>query len=202
MRSPTLLDEGELSSTEDPNSVLRNFYPQGGLPPNPYQVRNQQPAQNPPPVQPGMPPVVILRQSGRTRRQPAPRPGDVYGNRNPTQRHQMDLRSQLPNEGTPVQPSGGSPIASDPPSPSSILGDPLIDLPTDPWNAGALHYQDPELILPRLAQEGGAPLISFLLVKAIPSDNEKDKSLPPATSEVRSWQYQDILQLPKVQKEE
>ena len=114
----------------------------------------------------------------------------------------MDLRSQLPNERTPVQPSGGSPIALDPPSPSSILGDPPIDPPTDPWNAGALCYQDPELILPRLAQEGGAPLISFLLAKAIPSDNEEGKTLPPTTSEVRSWQYQDILQLPKVQKEE
>ena len=110
----------------------------------------------------------------------------------------MDLRTQLANEGTPVQPSGGSLIASDPPSPSGLIGTP----PTDPWNAGSLRYQDPELILPRLAQEGGAPLISFLLVKAIPSENEEGKTLPPATSEVRSWQYQDILWLPKVQKEE
>ena len=114
----------------------------------------------------------------------------------------MDLRTQLPNEGTLVQPSGGSPITSDPPSPSSIIGDLSIDSPTDPWNAGSLHYQYPELILPRLAQEGGAPLISFLLVKAIPSDNDKGKTLPPSTSEVRSWQYQDILRLPKAQKEE
>ena len=100
----------------------------------------------------------------------------------------MDLRTQLPNEGTPVQPSAGNPVAPEPASPSGY-----IDPPSDGPSAGSLRYQDPELILPRLAQEGGAPLISFLLAKVIPSDNEEGRTLPPATSEVRSWQYQDIL---------
>lgn len=75
-------------------------------------------------------------------------------------------------------------------------------MPVGGPSAASLHYQDHELDLHHLAQEGGAPLINFLLAKAIQSDNEHDKSLPPATSTVREWQFRDILQLPKAQKEE
>ena len=191
---------GNSSTPEFPNFGSSNFYPSGGnnpswlLPPS-----YQQPPQVLPPTQPtpGTSKATQPRRSTRVRQQPAPRPGDVYGNSNPKQCHQMDLRTQLPIEGTPVQPSAGNLVALNPASPSDYI-DPPIDGPS----AGSLSYQDPELILHHLAQEGGAPLISFLLAKAIPSDNEEGKTLPLATSEVRSWQYQDILQLPKAQKEE
>ena len=75
-------------------------------------------------------------------------------------------------------------------------------MPVGGPSAASLHYQDLELILPHLAHEGGAPLINFLLAKAISPEDEPDKSLPPAISRVREWHYQDILQLPKAQKEE
>ena len=52
-----------------------------------------------------------------------------------------------------------------------------------------------------MCQEGGALFINFLLAKAISPDDERDKSLP-AISRVREWHFRDILQLPKVQKEE
>ena len=105
---------------------------------------------------------------------------------------QMDLRTQLPNEESPEQSSAESLVALDS-APS--------DRNTLPA-AGLISYQDQELILSRLAHEGGAPLFFFLLAKAIPSENELDKTLPPTVSRVREWQYQDILRLPKVQKEE
>ena len=106
--------------------------------------------------------------------QPAPQPGDVYRNRNPMQRQQVDLRTQLPNEETPEQSSAESPIA---PGSAPSGWDTLPD-------TGLISYQDHELILSRLAHEGGAPLINFLLAKAIPSENELDKTLPPAISRV------------------
>lgn len=86
-----------------------------------------------------------------------------------------------------------------------LLTQPLQDLhpPSSPnmytsvsrQSAVSLCYQDHELTLQCLAQEGGAPLINFLLAKATPSDYEHDKTLLPATSKVREWQFRDILQL-------
>ena len=67
---------------------------------------------------------------------------------------------------------------------------------------GSIRYQGLEPDLRRLAHEGGAPLINFLLAKAIPPVDECDKSLPPAISRIREWHFQDILQLPRAQKEE
>src|ERR1700678_2764369 len=57
--------------------------------------------------------------------------------------------------------------------------------------------------LAELCKEGGAPLINILLAKAIQPGFEMDKSLPPAArTDVRDWQFQDILRLPKAQMEE
>ena len=50
-----------------------------------------------------------------------------------------------------------------------------------------------------MAQEGGAPLINFLLAKAIPP-NECDALL--STQSVRDWSFQDILRLPIVERKE
>ena len=122
----------------------------------------------------------------------------------------MDLRTRLPiNEDIPEQSSvdtparGSTPTWSRPATPPDdhLFGTPPDEPSTEP-PAGLISYQDPELILNRLAHEGGAPFINFLLAKAIQPDSERDKSLPPATARVREWQYQDILQLPKAQKEE
>ena len=99
------------------------------------------------------------------------------------ERLQVYLRTQLPNEETPEQSSAESPVAPD----SAPSGS------NTPPAAGLISYQDQELILSRLAHEGGVPLINFLLAKAIPSENELDKTLPPTISRVREWQYQDIL---------
>ena len=131
----------------------------------------------------------------------APRPGDIYRNRTPMERQQMDLRTRLPiNEDISVQSSPESePVALDPPTPTSSG----FNTPETEPSVRLLHHQDPELTLSSLVQEGGAPLINFLLAKAIPSVDELDKSFPTAAqTNVRAWQFQDILQLPKAQKEE
>ena len=47
--------------------------------------------------------------------------------------------------------------------------------------------------LAQLCQEGGVPLINFLLVHAMPSH---EQSTLPSTQSVRDWHFQDILQLP------
>ena len=187
-----MLDEDEIDPPDSPVGG-GNFYPPGGINPNLPWFYQQQPQAFPPVLpEPGPSGSQAPRRSGRTRRQPAPRPGDVYGNRNPTERLRVDLRTQLPNEETPEPSSAESPVA-----PDSAQSD-----RNTPSAAGLTSYQDLELILPRLAQEGGAPFISYLLAQAIQPDNERDKSLPPAVSKVRDWHFQDILKLPKAQKEE
>ena len=50
-----------------------------------------------------------------------------------------------------------------------------------------------------MAQEGGAPLINFLLTKAIPP-HECDALL--STQSVQDWTFQDILQLPIAERKE
>ena len=157
------------------------------------------------------------RRSGRARRQPAPDLNDVYGNRTPAQRHGIDLRTRLPPSGgdNPIVPQPGNLVAPGPaPQVDNRKNAPRRpDTPPRHFSniekrvsarppAVEISYQDLGLTLPRLMQEGGAPFINYLLAQAIQPDDERDKSLPPAVSRVRDWQFQDILRLPKAQKEE
>ena len=79
--------------------------------------------------------------------------------------------------------------------------------PPSPPDVDYVHHLSPtysytsQKSLADMCQEGGALFINFLLAKVISPDDERDKSLP-ATSRVREWHFRDILQLPKVQKEE
>ena len=174
-----------------------HFYPPGGINRDQSWFYQQQ-SQAMPPVLPESGPSgnTSPRRSGRNRRAPAPQPGDVYGNCTPLQRQQLDLRTQLPiNEDIPEQSSANSPVA---PGTAPSSGP---STPPDP-SAGLLCYQDLELKMLRLAQEGGALFINYLLAQAIQPDDERDKSLPPTISRVRDWHFQDILKLPKAQKEE
>ena len=47
--------------------------------------------------------------------------------------------------------------------------------------------------LAQLCQEGGVPLVNFLLAMVMPSHK---KSTLPSTQSVRDWHFQDILWLP------
>ena len=53
--------------------------------------------------------------------------------------------------------------------------------------------------LAQLCQEGGVPLINFLLAHTMPSH---EQSTLPSTQSVRDWHFQDILQLPTREQEE
>ena len=197
-RSPDRSQQGsEDTPPESPIFGGGNFYPPGGINPNLPWFYQQQPQAMPPVLpEPGPSGNTLPRRSGRNRRAPAPQPGDVYGNRNPLQRQQLDLRTQLPiNEDIPVQSSANSPVA---PGTAPSSGP---RTPPDP-SAGLLRYQDLEPTMLRLAHEGGAPFINYLLAQAIQPDNERDKSLPPTVSRVRDWHFQDILKKKESQSSE
>ena len=112
------------------------------------------------------------RRSGRLRRAPQPREGDIYGDRNPVDRQRMSTRDwQNLQRGDPA-PSSAQPDPTD----SSQLSDRLLT---------------------RMAQEGGVSLINFLLQKAIPHEGDI-----PNPTKVKEWSFRDILRLPKKEQEE
>ena len=55
--------------------------------------------------------------------------------------------------------------------------------------------------LAKMAQDGGAQLINFLLSAAV-SSTESAKGKIPDVSKVREWQYRDLMHLPKAVQEE
>ena len=71
-------------------------------------------------------------------------------------------------------------------------------LTEDAGMATTLSYTG-QKTLAQLCQEGGVPLINFLLAHAMPSH---EQSTLPSTQSVRDWHFQDILWLPTREREE
>jgi hypothetical protein len=121
----------------------------------------------------------------------------------------MDRRRRLPQGGVPaIPPAGQQPVAPAPaqPSPWDVPFDDITDDDEDIYRLSGsavapIRYHN-LLLTMDVVQEGGAPLINFLLARAIHPDNEVDKSLPRLRTDVRDWHFRDILKLPRVQKEE
>jgi Reverse transcriptase (RNA-dependent DNA polymerase) len=116
----------------------------------------------------------FLRHLGRIR-QPVFRPDNVYGNQPP-----VDILAEEDDEdgiNNPFWPRDESPSPSGTPSkPSQSAG------------------------LTKMAQDGGAGLINFLLRAAVSSADAKGKI--PDVSKVREWQFRDLMRLPKASQEE
>jgi hypothetical protein len=137
----------------------------------------------------------------------------MYQGMTPTERQRMGLRDWGNLMGdNPGQSQQDSPVAPEPlheedpedqagPSGWGSPPSPPDDMP-DIYRLSPVNSYTGQKSFAVMCQEGGAPLINFLLAHAIPSESERDKSLPPAVTRIREWQYQDILQLPKAQKEE
>ena len=114
----------------------------------------------------------------------------------PTSHQQVDLRQGLGNINEtedPAQPRQEDPIAPDAlPDQQDNTDDIYVSRSFPPR-----CYSGQKLA--KACQEGGAPLINFLLAQAIPP-NERDALL--STQSVRDWSFQDILHLPIVEREE
>ena len=118
----------------------------------------------------------------------------------PVSRQQMDLRrglANLPAE-NPARAVQEGPVA---PEPLPEVPDEDYGLEYAPEHAGVatmISYTG-QKTLAQLCQEGGVPLINFLLANAMPSH---EQSTLPSTQAVRDWHFQDILQLPTREQEE
>jgi hypothetical protein len=111
------------------------------------------------------------RHSGRIR-QPVFRPDNVYGNQPP-----VDILAEEDDDDASLWPRDESPSPSGTPSkPSKSAG------------------------LTKMAQDGGAGLINFLLRAAVSLADAKEKI--PEVSKVREWHFRDLMHLPKAMQEE
>ena len=120
------------------------------------------------------------RHSGRTGR-PVNRPDNVYRNRPP-----VDILAD--NDDDPFL--GNTPPGNQSPGPS---GD---------GSGNNQPIDNPSMFadLVKMAQDGGADLINFLLRASASSTVAKGKI--PDVSKVREWQYRDLMRLPKAVQEE
>ena len=120
------------------------------------------------------------RCSGRIGR-PVNRPDNVYGNRPP-----VDILADREND--PFL--GNTPRGNQSPGPSG----------GGSGNNQPMDDPSPSADLVKMAQDGGAELINFLLRAAASSTVAKGKI--PDVSKVSEWQYRDLMCLPKAVQEE
>ena len=118
----------------------------------------------------------------------------------PASHLQMDLRRGLANlqAGNPAQAQQEVPVALEPLPEVSDEDDGLEYLTESVEVATMLSYMG-QKTLAQLCQEGGVPLINFLLALAMPSH---EQSTLPSTQSVWDWHFQDILRLPTREREE
>ena len=134
------------------------------------------------------------RRSSRVRQPASTHPDDVYGSMDPISHQQMDLRCGLANlpAKNPARAVQEDPVALEP---LPEVPEEDYDLEYAPEHAGVatmISYTG-QKTLAQLCQEGGVPLINFLLANAMPSH---EQSTLPSTQSVWDWHFQDILRLP------
>ena len=137
------------------------------------------------------------RQSSRVRRPTSTHPDDVYGSMDPASCLRMDLRHGLANlqARNPAQASQEEPVAPGPfpEVPEFPEEDEGIVYLTETVEVATMLSYVGQKSLAQLCQEGGVPLVNFLLAMAMPSHK---KSTLPSTQSVQDWHFQDILWLP------
>ena len=84
------------------------------------------------------------------------------------------------------------------PGPSSAPDPAPSDEPVESAESDEDDAESAELLMAQLCREGGVELITELLSKAVPVD---DDALPD-TSKIRDWTFKDILKLPSAQQKE
>jgi transposase InsO family protein len=163
-------------------------------PPAPPPVVQQAP---PPAPEPVPAPALQPRRSER-RRKPTTRPDNVYGDRPPV-KITRDIERTRKWKDLVEGPSGSSRTRTS--QDQQVPGE--FPEPTDPL---PLHGEQPavsedevdQLVLARLAQEGGVKFLDLLLAKAVPPFDLGS----PDTSNIREWTFRDIQKMPNDQKQE
>ena len=130
-------------------------------------------------------------------------PDNVYGQRNPTDVDRMtqrDWQNQLGNVpafqgGPPVAPVTPTVPEEEQPQPGNLWR----DLQGPSGGANLCYQGQPADSLLVATQEGGAPLINFLLAVAI---SPHEPGALSSTQSVRDWNFRDLLRLPTREREE
>ena len=141
------------------------------------------------------------RRSSRVRQPVSTHPDDVYGSLDPISHQQMDLQRGMANlqAGNPAQAlQEDNPVAPEPLPKVPDEDDGLEYLTETAEVATTMSYMG-QKTLDQLCQEGGVPLINFLLAMAMPPHEQRTI---PSTQSVRDWHFQDILRLPTREQEE
>ena len=122
-------------------------------------------------------------------------PDDVYGSLDPVSCLQMDLRHGMANlqAGNPAQASQEEHPVAPEPLPKVPDEDNGLEYLTETAEVATTMSYTGQKMLAQLCQEGGVPLINFLLAMAMPPH---EKSTLPSTQSVWDWHFQDILRLP------
>ena len=141
------------------------------------------------------------RQSSRVRQPASTHPDDVYGFLDPVSHLQMDLQCGMANlqARNPAQAlQEEDPVAPEP-LPEVPNEDNGLEYLTETAEVATTMSSMGQRTLAQLCQEGGVPLVIFLLAMVMPPH---EQSTLPSTQSVRDWHFQDILQLPTREREE
>ena len=140
------------------------------------------------------------RQSSRVRQPASTHPDDVYGSLDSVSRLRMYLQCGLANlqAENPAQAlQEEDPVAPEP-LPEVPDEDDGLEYLTETAEVAMMSYMGQKM-LTQLCQEGGVPLIIFLLTMVMPPH---EKSTLLSTHSVQDWHFQDILRLPTREQEE
>jgi len=145
------------------------------------------------------------RRPQRTRKVPR-REGNIYGET----RHPVDILRDPKNkkgwreaEKSAPKPRENTSQPSQPvPGPSTLPRQESVPLPPisptsseEDVERGLTPFEDDETMVERICQDGGAPLLSFLLAKAI-------SPVADTTTHPRDWGYKNIAHLPQFEQQE
>ena len=135
------------------------------------------------------------RQSSRVRQPTSTHPDDVYGSLDPVSHLRMDLRRGMANlqAKNPAQALQEENLVAPESLPEVPDEDDGLKYLTETAEVATTMSYTGQKTLAQLCQEGGVPLINFLLAMAMPPHEQRTL---PSTQSVQDWHFQDILRLP------
>ena len=211
----------------DEDDIPRRFPTQRGNQPRPGNNPRADSPPPQPPVQPqapqqaprgrargqrGAPPPAPVRRSSRVRN-PATRPDNTYGERNPTDVEKMKQKEWKQTVGDNEERPSRSRTAREPamaPGPSAQVPAPPPTSDAESSSSGSEEEssgsgsgsdgsKDEEAeLLSRLAREGGVEFMNWMLSKAVTPD--APTNLPQKST--REWTFRDIMRLPEHERKE
>jgi hypothetical protein len=128
------------------------------------------------------------------------RPGNVYGDRHPVEilKNPTGKKGKRGAKGPKTKENVPGPSRINPDIPQPVWDDPLRTPPISPTSSeldierGLDRYEEEA---ERVCRDGGVPLLSFLLAKAI-------SPIANATTDPKYWVYKDLARLPQLEQKE